>query len=285
MTHTIRAVLIVANTGKPDARRMARDIASYCESRGIAVTLFLYDGTAESIPVNSHYDLAITLGGDGTVLFASRVLAGHDIPILPVNLGDFGFISEIGHDEWEEAFCAFTAGEIQAGSRLVIEVCVRRDGHDHCRFRGLNDAVVTSEGISRMVRLTVHIGSQYLGAYRSDGIMVATPTGSTAYCAAAGGPILHPEMEAMILNPICPFTLSHRPLVLPLNEHILISVDSTQRTSVALTVDGQSLTPLEPGDEVVVKASEKRAHIIRSNRRTFYEVLRSKLNWSGGPND
>ena len=285
MTHTIRAVLIVANTGKPDARRMARDIASYCESRGIAVKLFLYDGIAESIPVDAHYDLAITLGGDGTVLFASRVLAGHDIPILPVNLGDFGFISEIGHDEWEEAFCAFTAGEIQAGSRLVIEVCVRRDGRDHCRFRGLNDAVVTSEGISRMVRLTVHIGSQYLGAYRSDGIMVATPTGSTAYCAAAGGPILHPEMEAMILNPICPFTLSHRPLVLPLNEHILIAVDSTQRTSVALTVDGQSLTPLEPRDEVVVKASEKRAHIIRSNRRTFYEVLRSKLNWSGGPND
>ena len=136
-----------------------------------------------------------------------------------------------------------------------------------------------------MVHLSVSLGDQRLGTYRADGVMVATPTGSTAYSAAAGGPILHPEMEAMILNPICPFTLSHRPIVLPPTEEVRISLDRPQRTRVALTVDGQSLTPLGEGDEVVVRASNERAQIIRSDQRTFYEVLRSKLNWSGGPDD
>ena len=207
------------------------------------------------------------------------------VPILPVNLGDFGFISEVAHDEWLPAFESFVAGEIEAGPRLVLEVCVIRGGAELCSFRGLNDAVVSSEGISRMVRLDVRLTDQPIGRYRADGVIVATPTGSTAYSAAAGGPILHPEMSAMILNPICPFTLSHRPIVLPEDEKIIITVDPAQRSNVALTVDGQSLTPLRPSDAVRITASDRRAHIIRSNRRTFYEVLRNKLGWSGEPND
>lgn len=285
MTRDIRSVLIIANTGKPAARELSEAIAGACRDRGLKVESFLYEGRAETIPVISHHQLAITLGGDGTVLFASRVLAGSNIPILPVNLGDFGFISEIGHDEWQVALDRYIAGTTEAGSRLVLDVCVRRQTETICQFRGLNDAVVSSEGISRVIRLSVQIGDQRLGVYRADGVMVATPTGSTAYSAAAGGPILHPEMDAMILNPICPFTLSHRPIVLPPNETIEIRVDDPQRTSVALTVDGQSLTALAPGDRVLVRASTERASIIRSDRRTFYEVLRNKLNWSGGPDD
>ena len=283
--HTIRSVLIIANTGKPDAERLSTEMERFFSDQGIACTAFRYTGVAHSIPIENGYDLAITLGGDGTVLFASRVLAAHDVPILPVNLGDFGFISEIGHHEWQEAFFAFQRGDIRSGGRLVLEVCVHRQGEDLCRFRGLNDAVVSSEGISRMVRLTVSLGDQFLGGYKADGVMVATPTGSTAYSAAAGGPILHPEMEALILNPICPFTLSHRPIVLPGTEEIRISVDSAQRTRVALTVDGQSLTPLEEGDSITVRASQEKAYIVRSDQRTFYEVLRAKLNWSGGNRD
>jgi NAD+ kinase len=285
MKQTIRSVLIIANTGKDDARELASEMESYFHDSGIDADSFHYEGVAHDIPIDKHYDLAITLGGDGTVLFASRVLAAHQVPILPVNLGDFGFISEIGHTEWREAFQSYVAGEIVAGTRLVLQVCVYREGSEFCRFRGLNDAVVSSEGISRMVRLTVSLGRQHLGTYKADGVMVATPTGSTAYSAAAGGPILHPEMDAMILNPICPFTLSHRPIVLPPTEEVRISVDQTQRTSVALTVDGQSLTPLDEGDYVLVRASGERARIIRSDQRTFYEVLRTKLNWSGGPYD
>jgi NAD+ kinase len=284
MSHDIRSVLIIANTGKPQAGELASEMERFFEAHGVATTTFLYEGLASSIPIEDDHDLAITLGGDGTVLFASRVLAEHDVPILPVNLGGFGFISEIGHDEWTAAYRAYVDGRIHAGKRLVLDVCVKRAGEIACRFRGLNDAVVSSDGISRMVRLSVHLGEQFLGVYRADGVMVATPTGSTAYSAAAGGPILHPEMDAMILNPICPFTLSHRPIVLPPSEHPTIIVENAQRTKVALTVDGQSLTPLSEGDEVYVGAAQARAHIIRSDQRTFYEVLRTKLNWSGGPN-
>jgi NAD+ kinase len=285
MTKRLQSVLIIANTGKAGAQVLAETMREDMIARGIEVTPFLYEGVATEMPFTDGYDLAVTLGGDGTVLFASRVLAGHDVPILPVNLGDFGFISEVGHDEWKPALESYIRGEIEAGSRLVLDVCITRGHREVCSFRGLNDAVVSSDGISRMVRLDVQLSNQPIGKYRADGVIVATPTGSTAYSVAAGGPILHPEMDAMILNPICPFTLSHRPLVMPKDEEILITIDEYQRSGVALTVDGQSLTPLEPGDRIRVRASEKRAYIIRSNKRTFYEVLRNKLNWSGGPGD
>lgn len=281
----IRSILVIANVGKLHARETADEISEYCRRIGLEVTLFCYEGVADDVPGPDGFDLAITLGGDGTVLFASRMLAGHNVPILPVNFGAFGFISEVGISEWRQALHSYIDGHLQAGSRLVLDVCVTRSGTEVCHFRGLNDAVVSSEGISRMIRLTVSLSDQPLGVYRADGVLVATPTGSTAYSAAAGGPILHPEMEAMILNPICPFTLSHRPLVLPPDERITIEVAANQRTSVALTVDGQTLTPLEASDTVTVQASSRRAAIIRSDRRTFYEVLRSKLNWSGGADD
>lgn len=285
MSHTVESVLIIANTSKPGARELAALIEEFCRERNVPARAFLYDGEARTLPVEDGFTLAITLGGDGTVLFASRVLAEHNVPILPVNLGDFGFISEVGHDEWRPALTAYLAGQIGVGERLVLDVCVRRREQEICSFRGLNDAVVSSGGISRMVRLTVRLSGQRLGVYRADGVMVSTPTGSTAYSAAAGGPILHPEMDALILNPICPFTLSHRPIVLPPYEIVEIQVDSDQRTDVALTVDGQTLTPLKQGDVVEIKTSPERAKIVRSDRRTFYEVLRSKLNWAGGPDD
>jgi NAD+ kinase len=148
---------------------------------------------------------------------------------------------------------------------------------------GLNDAVISASGISKIVKLSVRLSDTPLGRYRADGIIVATPTGSTAYSAAAGGPILHPEMDAMILNPICPFTLSHRPIVVPHDEEIVVEVEEEQRTGLMMTVDGQSEFPLKPDDRIVIRASEEKARIVRSNKRTFYEVLRTKLNWSGGP--
>lgn len=285
MTHQLHNVLIIANTAKDGAVEMTRQIAAYLRERNSNVEIFEYDRGASALPGDSRFDLAITLGGDGTVLFASRVLAERDTPILPVNLGEFGFITEVSRDEWATAIEAFRNGEILAGDRLVLDVCVLREGAELCHFRGLNDAVVSSEGISRMVRLSVQLGDQPLGVYRADGVMVATPTGSTAYSAAAGGPILHPEMDALILNPICPFTLSHRPIVLPPDETVYITVQPEQRTSVALTVDGQTLTPLATGDRIVITSAHARARIIRSDQRTFYEVLRRKLNWSGGSDD
>lgn len=282
MSRKIGSVLIIANTGKPDARELAEEIDEYLTSQGVKSVIFTYDGRPVTDPPVKRFDLAISLGGDGTVLFASRILSSHTVPILPVNLGDFGFITEVTRNEWRDAYLKYKEGKIEAGRRLIIEVGIYRRAEKIASFVGLNDAVISAGGISKIVNLTVYLGDQYLGSYRADGVIVATPTGSTAYSAAAGGPILHPEMEAMILNPICPHTLSHRPLVIPSDELVDIEIAERQRTQVVLTVDGQSLTPLEPFDHVIIRRMPEQAYIVRSHRRTFYEVLRTKLNWSGG---
>ncbi len=278
----IRRVLLVANYQKPEAEGLVEEMRSYLEGQGITVVVFAFSGRTAAPEVDG-FDLAISLGGDGTVLFASRFLSSRRTPILAVNLGDFGFITEITKDEWRSAFEKFRAGGLAAGERLVLAVEVYRDGAKVAEFIGLNDAVIAAAGISKIVKLSVSLLEDKLGSYRADGVIIATPTGSTAYSAAAGGPILHPEMEAMIINPICPFTLSHRPIVVHAQEHITLAIEAEQRTGVILTIDGQTVFSLEPTDEVRVFRYPEKARIIRSDKRTFYEVLRSKLNWSGGP--
>ncbi len=282
MRLTIRHVLVIANTEKPRAATLAEEVRIYLEKQGIDVVVFRYSGNA-SQPILKDYDLAISLGGDGTVLFSSRILSSRSIPILPVNLGDFGFITEVTQDEWKDAFEQYRSGFIEAERRLLVSVTHIREGREIGKYIGLNDAVISSAGIAKIVRLSVRLSETFVARYRADGIIVATPTGSTAYSAAAGGPILHPAMDAMIINPISPFTLSHRPLVVSAEERIDIEIDEYQRTSLVLTVDGQAEIPVRPLDRIAVRASAERAQILRSQKRTFYDVLRSKLNWSGGP--
>ena len=282
MSVAIKRVLVIANRAKEPAERITEEICRELQQRGVAVEVFAFCGKPVD-PEIDHFDLAISLGGDGTVLYASRLVCRHQIPILPVNLGDFGFITEVAQNEWLQAYERYCNGTIEAGRRLLIHVEVERDAHCIASFVGLNDVVVSAAGISKIVKLNVELAESSLGGYRADGMIVATPTGSTAYSAAAGGPILHPEMEAMILNPICPFTLSHRPIVLPPDEVVRIHVEPNQRTSVMMTVDGQSELTLEQGDVISVRKAAHSAFIIRSDRRSFYEVLRRKLNWSGGP--
>jgi NAD+ kinase len=229
-------------------------------------------------------DLAVSLGGDGTLLYCSQLLAGEDIPILAVNLGNFGFITEVTRTEWKEIFTKYCQGLIGVSERIMLEVEVKRRGRRAARFLGLNEGVIISSGISKIVRLEAFLSHTYIGRYRADGIVIATPTGSTAYSLSAGGPILHPEMEAFILSPICPFSLSHRPLVVPASEYVEIAVVPGQRTNIILTLDGQAAFKLEENDSVFFRKSEHAARIIRSDKRNFYEVLRSKLAWSGEPN-
>ncbi|WP_455382765.1 NAD(+)/NADH kinase [Salinispira pacifica] len=282
MAVDIRRVLVIANLQKDGVSAVTDEVRTYLEEQGIEVVVFGYRGRPAQ-PTVEEFDLAVSLGGDGTVLFSARILSYSAIPILAVNLGDFGFITEVTREEWVDAFERFRKGELGVGERLMIAVGVQRGGREVAKFTGLNDTVVSAGGISKIVNLSVRLGESSVGRYRADGVMVATPTGSTAYSAAAGGPILHPEMEAMILNPICPFTLAHRPLVVPAEEVIYIDVEEEQRTNVILTVDGQSVFPLQPKDRICVCRAPIKAHIVRTDVRTFYEVLRSKLNWSGEP--
>lgn len=281
----IRHALIVANLLKAGAQATAEQVRSGIEAYGISSDVrYITRDVDDEAPVNEP-DVAVSIGGDGTVLFTARILAGMGTPILPVNLGDFGFITEVGVDEWRQAFESYLSGALRVSRRLMLRVRLLRDGKEIVQRCALNDVVVSAAGISKLVRLQVFLEETEVGRYRSDGIIVATPTGSTAYSAAAGGPILNPDLDAVILNPICPFTLSHRPLVFPAGEALRVFVDRNQRTDLKLTVDGQMVFPVQPADEVRVEPLSDRARIIQSDRRSFYEVLRTKLNWSGGPND
>ncbi len=283
----ISSVLIVFHSNNDAAVRLCGSVSERLMKQGVHCDHFAYQEYSDELPDESskerNYDLVITLGGDGTVLFAVRILSGRKIPILPINLGTFGFITEILSDEWEDALQAFQKGSIKAFPRLLLSVKHESEtGEMHSRVRVMNDVVICSSEISKLIRLSLSVADDLLSKYRADGVIVATPTGSTAYSVAAGGPILHPEMDAIILNPICPFTLSHRPLVLPPNEEIKIVIEQKQRTSLVLNVDGQVFGQLNEGDVITVRRSSEHAYIIRSDKRTFYDVLRSKLNWSGG---
>jgi NAD+ kinase len=277
-----RAVLFV-NLHKQNAGALSDEIRRELEKRGITVTVFAFGGKPER-PPEGKWDIAFSLGGDGTVLYTARSFAGAALPILPVNLGTLGFIAAVNREEWLAVFERWQRGEIRLSRRCMFELAVERRGETVTRNICLNDAVISAAGIAKLIQLgvcTEIAGGQYteLGFYRCDGLIIATPTGSTAYSMAAGGPILDPEMEALILNPICPFTLSNRPLVLPPRQTLLVTVGGAQRSGVLLTVDGQDTFDLEPEDRVIIRQAPRQALLISAGREAYYSALRTKLFW------
>lgn len=278
-------VLIVKNPWKEDSARAVEVVERVVRAAG-GRTLTMDFSERLSAEALDGITLAVSLGGDGTLLSCARILAPRAVPILAVNLGDFGFITEVARSEMEDTFAKYLAGDLRLSERLLLEVAVEREGRRVAFHYGLNDAVVTAAGISRLADLNVFLSEArmapaFLGRYRADGLIVSTPTGSTAYSMAAGGPILFPEMDAFILTPICPFTLSNRPLVIPGGVTLRIEVEEKRKTETALTVDGQETVPLRPRDAVLVSRAAGRALIVKTDRRSFYEVLRSKLHWAG----
>ncbi len=281
-TGAVTRVLVVMNLAKEDAESLGAEIDRLLTRDGIEVELFGFKGKPDREPP-TDVDLVISLGGDGTVLYCCRRFGQRQIPVLPVNLGAFGFITEVTKTEWWDAFQAYRSGAVGMSRRLMLLATWLRGERELGRFVGLNDAVIAASGASKVLHLCASSGGTALGSYQADGMIVATPTGSTAYSAAAGGPILHPELDALLLNPICPFTLSHRPLVIPGDEVVDIQLDAYQRTEIVLTIDGQLTEKLLPGDTVRVRRADTQALIIRSHLRSFYEVLRLKLGWAGSP--
>ena len=276
---TVSRALLVHKPGNPDAS-FVEEVAGYLRRNSIQVRLLSADAQPRC---DERPDVALSLGGDGTLLNCARIVAEMETPILPVNLGTFGFITEIAKPEWSEAFERYRCGRLAVSPRLMVVASVIRAGREVARLPGLNDAVISTAGTPKIARLQVALSGTAVGRYRADGVILSTPTGSTAYSMAAGGPILHPEMQALVLNPVCPFTLSNRPLVVSAEEVVEITVEEPQRTAVMLTVDGQESLPLAPDDRVVLKRYEHSALIIQSDRRNFYEVLRHKLHWAGEP--
>lgn len=225
-------------------------------------------------------DLSVAFGGDGTLLFAARVFSPYGVPIAGINLGGLGFITEFREEEVLECVECFLQGHHSYEPRMMIDVRIHRKGRLFSKATGLNDLVVTSGGISRLLEFEVSSGSRLIGSYRADGIIIATPTGSTGYSLAAGGPIVEPAMSALIICPICPHSLGARPLVLPVEEEIGVRVLS-QRRNVTATIDGQIAIELTDRDEVQVLKSDCVTKLISVGKRSFFDIIREKLAWKG----
>ena len=280
---TIRRVFVLLNRARASEQIVAQ-VRGFFARRQVEVVEAEVGG-ASSAPIAraARIDLAVSLGGDGTLLGCARMLAGSNIPILPVNLGTVGFITEIPVREWQQAYDAYAAGSLGVSTRIMVRTEVLRSGTPVACIDGLNDAVIAAHGRSKIVRLRVHLAGTWVANYRADGMVFATPTGSTAYSMAAGGPIVHPEMDAFVITPICPFTLANRPLLVPAAEPVRVEIEMPQRTEISLAVDGVEVEALQPGDQIDFSRSVNQTHIVRSGKRNFYQVLRSKLDWAGEP--
>ncbi len=283
MKRRIEEVVIFGDRNRDDVDQWMLIIQEVLVGRNIAVELCDSEGSiGKGSPTNmGKPDLIITLGGDGTVLAASRVLGDLGAPLLAVNLGTFGFLTEITKEEWETTFDAYLSGDVGVSRRLMLRVTVQRQGKVVVKKLALNDAVIRSAGISHVVNLEPKINGTSLGILRADGVLVATPTGSTAYNLAAGGPIVEAGMDALVLNPISPFSLSPRPLVVSGNDSITVTISENQRANLILSLDGQDTVPLEPCDIVCIERSLNRTLIVESLNRSYYDVVCRKFHWSG----
>jgi NAD+ kinase len=222
--------------------------------------------------------LIISLGGDGTLLNIAPLVERPDVPILGVNMGGLGFITEVAVDELEAVLAKTLEGDYEVEHRMTLEIrVITKKGKGH-RFRILNDAVIAKGARSRIIDLETYVGDDYLCTYRADGLIISTPTGSTAYTLAAGGPILEPALGAVILSPICPHTLTNRPIVVPSTAAIRVTLRSFGDT-VILVPDGQQGTRLNNGDIVEARDYGLPVSLIKLPSRSYYEILRNKLKW------
>ena len=223
-------------------------------------------------------DLVIVLGGDGTLLAAARALGGHEVPILAVNLGGLGFLTSVTLEELYPVLETILAGAHLTSERMMLEAEIVRSNKPAERLTALNDAVANKAALARMLDFDVHVDHHHVGRYRADGLIVATPTGSTAYSLAAGGPIIHPDLDAFVITPICPHMLTNRPLVVP--DTAKVELDFVELGEpVFLTLDGQVGFQLEPKDRVIITKSASKVTFVSPPRLTYYEILRSKLRW------
>ena len=228
--------------------------------------------------VADNTDLIVVLGGDGTLLSVARQVRGRDVPILAVNLGGLGFLTEITLEELPEMLTRVFAGDYHTSTRAMLDVAVKREGEEIFVLSLLNDAVIAKDALARIINIETYVDNDYLTTFRGDGLIVSTPTGSTGYSLAAGGPILHPSLEQIVLTPICPHMLTNRPIILSREVIVqarLVSPDE----KVILTLDGQVGLPLDYMDEVMIRKSAFSVTLIKSEARGYFEVLRNKLKW------
>jgi NAD+ kinase len=274
---------VVGNRSYAGLPEVLRTLERRAEELGFRITFEhdLSDDTAvgRAEPFDpAMLDALITLGGDGTMLRGARMIGGLQIPILGVNLGRLGFLTSCGGEELEPALERFAAGEYTAERRMALEACTSRHGTQ--QWRALNDIVLHKGGFARVVRLHVLVDSELIGAYAADGIIVSTPTGSTAYSLSAGGPVVVPSLDSIVLTPISPHTLTVRPVVLPPDAEVSVRAEDGP-DELLVTIDGQVGATFSPGDVLNVKRAANPVLVVRFPETTFFARMRRKLGWGG----
>jgi NAD+ kinase len=279
----IRTVGLVAKYNEPKAAQMVRWLIPWLKKRGkrVCVENGLAHRGARSCSKKEmalEADLIIALGGDGTLLNIAPLVVRPEVAILGVNLGGLGFITEVAVDELESVLSKTLDGDYEVEPRMTLEVRVIGKKGRSRKFRVLNDAVIAKGARSRIIDLETYVGEDYLCTYRADGLIISTPTGSTAYSLAAAGPILEPTLGAIVLSPICPHTLTNRPIVVPSNAAIRVTLRSFGDT-VFFSPDGQQGVRLNNGDRVEARDYGMPVSLIKLPSRSYYEILREKLKW------
>lgn len=287
-TSAIKKIGIISRPRRTDLVGIVPELLDWLRARGVEVihdpeTANALEGAAVSTGKNrgqvaASSDMLLVLGGDGTTLAAARLAAPLGIPILPINMGSLGFLTSFTRQEMYPALEQTLAGEVFISERVILEVALQRQGGRTEHQLVLNEAVVNKGALARMIELALYIDDEFICRYRADGLIVATPTGSTAYSLSAGGPIVHPAVESFVVTPICPHTLSDRPVVIGDCCCVEIRLLGTA-DSVFLTLDGQTGIPLLKSDVVRMARAPKKLKLIQPAKKTYFEILRNKLKW------
>jgi NAD+ kinase len=270
----LKTLGVIAGEKKPDALDVVRKLQAWCSGNDIVCERILLTAKEAS----RDLDLVVVLGGDGTMLAAARIIGDRGVPVIGVNFGWLGYLTEFTLEELFDALESVRKGNFQVDERMLLEVSVLRK-NERLEFpRALNDAVINKAAPSRMIELECRINNAFVNSFRADGMIVATPTGSTAYSLSAGGPIVHPSLSAIILTPICPHMLSNRPFVVSSESTVTLSFKRASE-ELCLTIDGQHATDLTADDKIVIARSQTIFAMLRPPSRDFFEVLRTKLKW------
>ncbi|MBJ6723550.1 NAD(+)/NADH kinase [Geomesophilobacter sediminis] len=284
----MKKIAIFAKVHDPRCLGVAEELTEWLADRG--VTALVEDHLSKRLSTPGHAlsadseevvrdtDLAVVLGGDGTLIAAARVLGDRQIPILAVNLGSLGFLTEITLDELYQSMERCLNGDFEVTRRMMLIASIQRDGAELERHRVLNDVVINKGALARIVDLETVVDGRYLTTFKADGLIVSTPTGSTGYSLSANGPIIHPALDCVSITPICPHTLTNRPLVIPAGSKISIEL-TTADEAVYLTLDGQVGVKLAYGDVVQIWEAEQRTLLVQSRTKDYFSVLRTKLKW------